>query len=100
MLVADLRAAVGRRGVRDPKAQALADDLMEISPDFAAVWAANDVRRRRADRKRLKHAELGMLEVDCLNLLSEDGRQRLLWFAPTPGTDSKEKLELLSVVGH
>ena len=42
---------------------------------------------------------LGTLDVNCLNLFSEDGRQRLLWFTPAVGTESVAKLELLAVVG-
>jgi hypothetical protein len=37
--------------------------------------------------------------VSCLNLFSEDGRQRLLWFTPAAGTDAADKLALLTVVG-
>ncbi|MYR40756.1 helix-turn-helix domain-containing protein [Streptomyces sp. SID5910] len=37
--------------------------------------------------------------VGDLNLFSEDGRQRLLWFTPAVGTDSAGLLELLAVVG-
>jgi hypothetical protein len=43
---------------------------------------------------------MGVIEVNCLNLFSEDGRQRLLWFTPALGTDAVEQLELLSVLGH
>ncbi|WP_423464338.1 hypothetical protein ACO229_07205 [Promicromonospora sp. MS192] len=39
---------------------------------------------RRRGRKRISHPELGLIDVNCLNLFSEDGRQRLLWFTPTP----------------
>jgi hypothetical protein len=39
-----------------------------------------------------------VLEVNCLNLFSEDGRQRLLWFTPA-GTYTAERMELLGVVG-
>ncbi|GAA2657168.1 hypothetical protein GCM10009864_24240 [Streptomyces lunalinharesii] len=42
---------------------------------------------------------LGVIELDCYNLLSEDGRQRLLWFTAPPGSPGAEQLELLSVVG-
>lgn len=28
-----------------------------------------------------------------------DGRERLLWFTPTPGSDAAQKLDLLAVVG-
>ena len=34
-----------------------------------------------------------------MNLFSEDGRQRLLWFTPAAGTTAIEQLELLGVVG-
>jgi hypothetical protein len=54
---------------------------------------------RRQDRKRIIHPELGTIEVNCLNLVSEDGRQRLLWFTPALGTDSAGLLDLLAVVG-
>ncbi|GAA2349970.1 hypothetical protein GCM10010376_85080 [Streptomyces violaceusniger] len=54
---------------------------------------------KRSDRKRVRHPSLGILHMNCLNLLSEDGRQRLLWFTPVSGTDTGEKLELLAVLG-
>jgi hypothetical protein len=33
---------------------------------------------RRTDRKRLVHPSLGVIELSCLSLFSEDGRLRLL----------------------
>ena len=50
---------------------------------------------RRADRKRIVHPDLGVVEVDCLTLLSEDGTQRLLWFAPAPGGTAREQFARL-----
>jgi len=97
--VADLRAAVARRGPRDPEATALVEGLLGRSAEFAALWERHDVAVRRADRKRLVHPDLGVIEVNCLTLLSDDGRQRLLWFTPVPGTASVEQLELLGVLG-
>jgi transcriptional regulator with XRE-family HTH domain len=97
--VADLRAAVARRGGNDPEAADLVAELLRRSTEFAALWERHDVSVRRSDRKRIVHPTLGVIDVNCLNLFSEDGRQRLLWFSPVPGTDSIEKLELLSVVG-
>jgi len=97
--VADLRAAVARRGPRDSEANALVDALLNLSPEFAELWAQHDVAVRRKDRKRIVHPVLGVLDVNCLSLLSEDSRQRLLWFTPAVGTDSADKLELLSVLG-
>lgn len=97
--VADLRAAVARRGREDDEARALVADLLRRSEEFAGLWARHDVAVRRTDRKRIVHPVVGTIEVNCLNLFSEDGRQRLLWFTPAPGTTAIEQLELLGVVG-
>lgn len=97
--VADLRAGAARRGSSDTEARSLIAELQEGSAEFAALWDEHDVAFRRRDRKRINHPELGLLDVNCLNLFSEDGRQRLLWFTPTPGTGSAELLDLLAVIG-
>ncbi|WP_433341998.1 helix-turn-helix transcriptional regulator [Streptomyces sp. CA-253872] len=97
--VADLRAAIGRRGPDDPEAVELVDELLGRSREFEALWTARDVGVRRDERKRIAHPTVGMLDLDCLSLFSEDGRQRLLWFTPRAGTGTGEKLALLTVVG-
>jgi transcriptional regulator with XRE-family HTH domain len=97
---ADLRAAVARRGDRDRESQELVAELVNRSPEFTGLWEQREVAVRRKDRKRLIHASLGTIEVNCLNLFSEDGHQRLLWFTPAVGTDAVEQLELLSVLGN
>jgi len=97
--VADLRAAAARRDARDGEARDLIHTLLGLSPEFARLWDEHDVAFRRKDRKRLNHPVLGLLEVNCLNLFSENGRQRLLWFTPAVGTDSADLLDLLEVVG-
>ncbi|MFE0021129.1 helix-turn-helix transcriptional regulator [Amycolatopsis sp. NPDC059021] len=96
---ADLRAAAARRDAKDTEASAMIDELLRRSPEFAGLWAEHDVAFRRDDRKRLDHPVLGLLEVNCLNLFSEDGRQRLLWFTPALGTESADALDLLAVIG-
>ncbi|CAL9490178.1 hypothetical protein SUDANB150_03189 [Streptomyces sp. enrichment culture] len=97
--VADLRAAAARRDAKDPETGSMIRTLLGVSPEFAALWAEHEVALRRDDRKRLLHPVIGLIEVNCLNLFSEDGRQRLLWFTPAVGTESAGLLELLSVVG-
>jgi transcriptional regulator with XRE-family HTH domain len=97
--VADLRAAVARRAGNDAEATQLVTELRRHSQEFADLWDQHDVVVRRIERKRIVHPSLGVIDVNCLNLFSEDGRQRLLWFTPAIGTESVEKLELLSVVG-
>ncbi|MFD6285636.1 helix-turn-helix domain-containing protein [Streptomyces sp. NPDC060205] len=99
VFVADLRAAAARREKKDREAGALISHLLDTSAEFAALWAVHDVAFRRDDRKRLNHRTLGLVEVNCLNLFSEDGRQRLLWFTPAVGTDSADLLDLLAVIG-
>lgn len=98
--VADLRAAVARRGAGDREASAMVTELRRRSPEFTALWDRHDVAVRRSDRKRIVHPQLGVLAVNCLNLFSEDGLQRLLWFSPVVGTDTVELFELLGVVGR
>lgn len=98
VFVADLRAVAARRG-RDTEVTEMVAALRRRSEEFAALWDTHDVAVRRIDHKRIVHALLGVIELDCYNLLSEDGRQRLLWFTAPPGSPGAEQLELLSVVG-
>lgn len=97
--VADLRAAVGRRSPGDAEATRLVDELLQRSPEFQALWADQDVEVRRDERKRIVHPTVGLLDLNCLSLFSEDDRQRLHWFTPRAGTDTAEKLALLTVMG-
>ncbi|MFE2432503.1 helix-turn-helix transcriptional regulator [Streptomyces sp. NPDC059373] len=98
VFVADLQAAAARRG-RDAEVTKMVAVLRRRSQEFAALWDTHDVAVRRMDHKRIVHPMLGVIELDCYNLLSEDGRQRLLWFTAPPGSPGAEQLELLSVVG-
>jgi transcriptional regulator with XRE-family HTH domain len=98
VFVADLQAAAARRG-RDAEVTKMVAVLRRRSQEFAALWDAHDVAVRRMDHKRIVHPMLGIIELDCYNLLSEDGRQRLLWFTAPPGSPGAEQLELLSVIG-
>ncbi|MET8771390.1 helix-turn-helix transcriptional regulator [Streptomyces sp. NPDC004658] len=98
VFVADLRAAAARRG-RDAEVTRMIAVLRRRSPEFAALWDTHDVAVRRKDHKKIVHPTLGVIELDCYNLLSEDGRQRLLWFTAPPGSRGAEQLELLSVIG-
>ncbi|MEU7150088.1 helix-turn-helix transcriptional regulator [Streptomyces sp. NPDC045456] len=97
--VADLRAAAARRDAKDTEVRSMISSLLAASSEFAALWADHEVAFRRDDRKRIDHPALGLMEVNCLNLFSEDGRQRLLWFTPAAGTDSAGLLDLLAVLG-
>ncbi|MEV5604679.1 helix-turn-helix transcriptional regulator [Streptomyces sp. NPDC052299] len=98
VFVADLRAAAARRG-RNTEVTEMIAVLRRRSDEFAVLWDTHDVAVRRMDHKRIVHPVLGVIELDCYSLLSEDGRQRLLWFTAPPGSRGAEQLELLSVAG-
>src|SRR5690606_3743967 len=92
--VADLRAAAAARDARDTDTAEMIAELLDSSPEFAALWPQHDVAFRRFDSKRIVHPALGIIEVNCLNLFSEDGRQRLLWFTPALGSDNAGALDM------
>ncbi|MFI0357428.1 helix-turn-helix transcriptional regulator [Actinomadura sp. 9N407] len=98
VFVADLQAVAAKRG-RDSEVAGLVAALRRRSEEFAALWDTHDVALRRTDHKRIVHPALGIIELDCHSLFSEDGRQRLLWFAAPPGTEGAAQLDLLSVIG-
>ncbi|MFF0740448.1 helix-turn-helix domain-containing protein [Streptomyces sp. NPDC004111] len=98
VFVADFQAVAARRG-RDAEVTGMVAALRRRSEEFAALWDTHDVAVRRRDHKRIVHPMLGVIALDCHNLLSEDGRQRLLWFTAPPGTPGAEQLALLSVIG-
>ncbi|MEU6671976.1 helix-turn-helix transcriptional regulator [Streptomyces sp. NPDC046727] len=98
VFTADLRAVAARRA-KDPDVTRLVTALLRRSEEFTALWEQRDVALRRTDHKRIVHPSLGVIELDCHNLFSEDGRQRLLWFSAPPGTEGAAQLELLSVIG-
>jgi transcriptional regulator with XRE-family HTH domain len=96
--VADLRATHGRRGT-DPDVASLVADLLAASPEFAGLWAEHEVAVRRADAKRIVHPEVGLLDLLCETLVSGVDGQTLVVLFPRPGSDAREKLDLLRVIG-
>jgi transcriptional regulator with XRE-family HTH domain len=95
---ADLRHAFARDGT-DSRAAEIVRALEAVSAEFRSVWAQHDVAHRRSRFKRLVHHEVGELEVYCQTLYDVDQSQGLLVFTAVPGTDSHDKLQLLTVVG-
>jgi transcriptional regulator with XRE-family HTH domain len=93
---AALREALGKDP--GPRTRELVDALLAASPEFAEVWAEHEVGLRHATAKRFCHPEVGELELHCQVLLEPDQSQTLLVFTATPGSQSQEKLRLLSVL--
>ncbi|MFJ8781940.1 hypothetical protein [Streptomyces sp. NPDC102476] len=86
VFVADLQAVAARRG-DDTEVHQMVAALRPRSEAFITLWDTHDVAPRRTDRKRIAHATLDVIELDCHSLFSEDGRRRLLWFSAPPGTE-------------
>ncbi|WP_353649846.1 helix-turn-helix transcriptional regulator [Nakamurella sp. A5-74] len=95
---AELRAAHTRDGPDSLAAEVVAD-LELRSAEFRAVWAEHQVARPHSKHKRIVHPEVGIIEVFCQTLYDVDQDQGLLVFTATPGTESFDKLALLSVIG-
>ncbi|GAA3285611.1 helix-turn-helix transcriptional regulator [Dactylosporangium vinaceum] len=89
--VADLRAAVTRRGA-DTVAAALVRRLCAGSAEFAGLWARHEVAVRRRSRLRVRHPVAGLLEFDAETLLTPSEDQRLVLFTPLPGGGGRPHL--------
>jgi transcriptional regulator with XRE-family HTH domain len=96
--VSRLRGASAASGPRSPAA-ALVERLSALSTEFAALWAQEQVGLRYSEQKTFVHAEVGELSLHCQTVVDPDLQHALLVFTATPGSDSAEKLRLLTVVG-
>jgi transcriptional regulator with XRE-family HTH domain len=98
MFVSGLRGVVTLRGPGS-RAARLADLLLARNEEFRTVWDAHEVGIRPRGVKRFVHPELGSIELTCQTLLDPDQSHLLLVYTAVPGSESYEKLQLLSVVG-
>jgi hypothetical protein len=74
-------------------------DLKAQSTEFAALWDEHAVAVRRADAKRIVHPEVGLLDLLCETLVSAVTGQTVVVLYPRIGTGTREKLDLLRVIG-
>jgi transcriptional regulator with XRE-family HTH domain len=93
-----LREAVALRGPSS-RAARLSELLLERSEEFREVWGRHEVGLRPREVKHFIHPELGALELSCQTLLDPATAHSLLVYTAVPGSESAEKLQLLSVVG-
>jgi hypothetical protein len=98
MLASGLRAVATLRGPRSQAAH-LAELLLSQSEEFQTVWKTHEVGVRPHEVKHFVHPEIGALELSCQSLLDPDQSHRLLVYTAVPGSESHEKLQLLSVIG-
>jgi hypothetical protein len=97
-MVADLRAAVARRGY-DADSTALVNRLSATSTEFTALWQLHEVAVPRHSRMRLLHPAIGPIVLDCEILLTPSEDQRLVIYTAPPGTSDIDHLDLLRVLG-
>lgn len=95
---ADIRTVYAKHGPRS-RAGDLVRALLAESPEFAELWEAHEVRHTHPREKRLQHPEVGVMDMQCQILLDPEQGQTLLVLTATPGTDSHDRLQLLSVIG-
>ena len=72
--------------------------LLESHPEFRALWKEHEVGIRYRDVKRYLHPVVGFLELSCQVLLDPEQSHSLLVYTAPPGSESHDKLRLLSVV--
>jgi transcriptional regulator with XRE-family HTH domain len=99
LITADLHR-VYTRDSKDPRAAAIVDALLAKSPEFAGIWREHPVAGPYCPPKNIQHPQLGLLELHCQILIDPDQSQLLLVHTASPGSESYEKLQLLSVIGH
>lgn len=86
--------------VRGPGSRAAryAELLLDRSAEFRRVWEDHEIGVRPHEVKHFVHPEVGALELTCQSLLDPDQSHRLLVYTALPGSESHEKLRLLSVL--
>jgi transcriptional regulator with XRE-family HTH domain len=98
MFASGLRGTVTLRGP-DSKAARLLESMLEQSVEFRAVWELHEIGIRPREVKHFLYPELGALELSCQTLLDPNESHFLLVYTAVPGSESYEKLQLLSVIG-
>ncbi|SER11711.1 Helix-turn-helix domain-containing protein [Faunimonas pinastri] len=83
-VVGAFRADVARAGATAESAQ-LVEELSRASPEFDAMWRDNDVVGNTEGTKRIRHPELGLVEME-FSVFSVDGRPDLGMIVYNPVT--------------
>jgi transcriptional regulator with XRE-family HTH domain len=86
LMVASFRAEAAPY-LDEPEFQELVADLLEGSPEFAALWARQDVRGRPEGWKRLNHPELGLLDLEYTTYrVNDEPGLKLVLYTPEAGS--------------
>jgi transcriptional regulator with XRE-family HTH domain len=96
--VSGLRQIATLRGP-ESRAATFVELLLASSAEFRSLWEEHEVGITPREVKRFRHPEVGLLELNCQSLLDPDQSHRLLVYTAVPGSESYERLQLLSVIG-
>jgi transcriptional regulator with XRE-family HTH domain len=97
-IVSDLRRTAARYP-DDPGLARLVAELRAGSDRFERLWTLRELDERHGDTKRIRHPELGVVELDCNVLHVQGDDQVLVVYSARPGSREAEALALLGVVG-
>ncbi|SDN21295.1 Helix-turn-helix domain-containing protein [Actinacidiphila guanduensis] len=98
MFASGLRQIATLRGPGS-RAAHLADLLLARSEEFRTVWNEHEIGITPEETKRFVHPEVGTLDLACQRLVDPVEAHSLLVYTAVPGSESYEKLQLLSVIG-
>jgi transcriptional regulator with XRE-family HTH domain len=94
-MVASFRASLGS-DVNDPRIAQLVGELSLASVHFRQLWARHDVKALAGAPIRMRHPQVGMLELRREKLpIGGSGGQLLVIYHAEPGSDSARSLALL-----
>ena len=95
-VVGAFRADAARAGASAEIAE-LVEELSRTSPDFERLWRDNDVVAHGDGLKRIKHSELGLLELE-FSTFAVDGRPELgmIVYNPTTAHDAERLRALIA----
>lgn len=98
MYASGLRGVIAQRGPTS-RAAHLAEVLLAENAEFREVWARHEVGIRPREVKHYRHPEVGLLTLTCQVLLDPEPSHALLVYTAEPGSESADRLRLLSVIG-
>ncbi|WP_434739484.1 helix-turn-helix transcriptional regulator [Micromonospora sp. SH-82] len=98
MWASGLREKVTLRGPGS-RAAHLAELLLAGSEEFRRVWEDHEIGVHPREVKHFVHPEVGELELNCQQLVDPGQAHALLVYTAVPGSESYEKLQVLSVIG-
>ncbi|WP_133741592.1 helix-turn-helix transcriptional regulator [Actinorugispora endophytica] len=98
MYASGLRQLVTLRGPQS-RAAHLAELLLARNEEFRRVWDDHEIGIRPHEVKHFVHPEVGALELNCQRLVDPGQAHSLMVYTAVPGSESYEKLQMLSVIG-